>query len=497
MKKISDIKKMERCEKLFWLSKKQPQTFSPYVFYNEDIYELTKKKLGIIDCFVGKSTDNNDTFFSCEKDYKVFMKVYFTYKGLQIRIPLMIRKRKNYEIYFLYASCYPKEHDAQLFADQLWVLEQLGIKVSKIKVIHLNSEYIRKDELDVNELLIVNEYLYNEKNHQGQEIKVLVKEKTRDLNEILEKMDAILAMEHIEKERTNICTRRNKCPYFDTCFATPNSDTSIMNLVSCSTKFKLLDEGKTDISMIDIEDVEGTRHQFAQILAAKTNKLVFDTYAVESFFENVSYPISYLDFEWETYAYPPFKEMKPFDVLTFQYSLHVEEKNGSLTHYEYLGKKDCRVEFIEKLISEVPKEGSVMCFNVEGAEKLRLKQLAAQFPQYKEDLENIWTRMIDLSIPFSTGLIYDNRLAGMYSLKKLVAIFTDYNYADLDISHGVEAVRNYRHMDEKDGETQKEILRELLEYCAMDTYAEYLIYHWILDKITYYKEENKKFRKQV
>ena len=78
-----------------------------------------------------------------------------------------------------------------------------------------------------------------------------------------------------------------------------------------------------------------------------------------------------------------------------------------------------------------------------------------------------------------------------------MAIFTDYNYADLDISHGVEAVRNYRHMDEKDGETQKEILRELLEYCAMDTYAEYLIYHWILDKITYYKEENKKFRKQV
>lgn len=492
MKRISDIKKMERCDKLLWLSKKMPQAFSPYVFYNEDIYELTKKKLNIERCFEGKTGDDNEAFFANEKDYYAFSKVRFTYEGLRIRIPLMIRKRKRYNIYFLYASCFPKESEAQTIADHLWVLKQLGIKVNKVYTIHLNSEYIREDELDVEKLLIVNDHFYNDKNHLGLEIKDALKMKKRDLTNILKEMDAILEKDHIEKERTNICTRRNKCPYFDTCFSTPNEDTSILNLVSCSKKFKLLDEGKSDISMIDIEEVEGTRHQFAQILAAKTKQLVFDPYAVENFFKDVTYPISYLDFEWETYAYPPYKEMKPFDVLTFQYSLHVEESDGTLTHSEYLGRKDCRIAFIEKLLQDVPKEGTIMCFNVEGAEKLRLKQLAKQFPQYEEDLKNIWTRMIDLSIPFSNGLIYDNRMAGMYSLKKLVSIFTDYNYADLDISHGVEAVRNYRHLDEKDESTRKEILKELLEYCAMDTYAEYLIYHWILEKIEYYKELNKK-----
>lgn len=496
MKRISDIKKMERCDKLFWLSKKIPQPFSPYVYFNEDIYELTKQKFSLTDIFEGKTGDENAAFFTAENSYEAFMKVRFSYNGLRIRIPFMLKTGDAYTVYFLYAACYPKESEAQVIADHLWVLDKLGIKVSKVYIIHLDSEYVRGNNLDVDALLKVSETFYNDKNKVGHTIEELVASKYRDLSDVLAKMDAILALENIDKERSNICTRKTKCPYFDTCFPTTNADTSIMNLVSCATKFKLLDEGKHDISMLEMEDVEGTRHQFAQILAAKANKLVFDTYAVENFFKNVQYPISYLDFEWETYAYPPYKEMKPFDVMTFQYSLHVENEDGSLKHYEYLGKQDCRIEFIEHLLKEVPKEGTVMCFNVEGAEKLRLKQLAKQFPQYEEALKQIWERMLDLSIPFSNGLIYDNRMAGMYSLKKLIAIFTDYNYADLDISHGMEAVRNYRHMDVLEETKQKEILKELLEYCAMDTYAEYLIYHWILKQIQISKDENKKFIKQ-
>ena len=40
---------------------------------------------------------------------------------------------------------------------------------------------------------------------------------------------------------------------------------------------------------------------------------------------------------------------------------------------------------------------------MEGAEKLRLIQLAKQFSQYKDELQQIWERMVDLSLPFSSG----------------------------------------------------------------------------------------------
>lgn len=485
MKRVSDIKKMERCDKLLWLSKKQPQPFMPFVYYNENIYKLAKEKLKIDNWLEGQRGDDNNAFFDHENEFDAFCNIRLTYHDLRVKIPIMKKYKDGYRIYFTYASCYPKESDAQMIADQLWVLEQLNIKVEKVNTIHLNCEYVREDTLDVDKLLIINDFFYNDKNHRGEKIRSLLKQKKRNVQPILDKMDEVLIKEDIQKKRTNICTRKNKCAYFDICFAVPNKDTSILNLVSSSNKFSLLEKGITDISEIDIDMIEGTRHQLAQMIAAKTNDLFFDKYAVEYFFKSqISYPISYLDFEWETYAYPPYSGMKPFDVLTFQYSLHIENKDKeALIHKEYLGRHDCRIEFIERLINDIPKEGSVMCFNVEGAEKLRLKQLAKQFPQYEEALKNIWERMIDLAIPFSNGLIYDNRMAGMYSLKKLVSIFTDYNYSDLDISHGMEAVRNYRLLDEENVEEQQETLRELLAYCAMDTYAMVLIYHWILDKI--------------
>lgn len=489
MKRIADIKKVERCEKLLWLSKRKPIPFTPFIYYQEDIYKLAKMKLNINECFDGNVGDDNDVFFQNEEKYQAFIKMRFTYKGLRIRIPLMVKVQNRYKIYFLYAACFPKESEAQSFADQIWVLKNLGIKIDKVYTIHLNSEYVRQQDLDVDSLLLVNEILYNDKNHEGSKIKYLMKHRYRDLLPVLHKIDDVLAQENIFKERTNICTRKNKCPYFDVCFPTPSHGTSILNLVSCAYKFKFLDAGINDIAQINIAEIEGTRHQFAQVMAAKNKSLFFDTYAVEHFFASqIKYPISYLDFEWETYAFPPFEGMKPFDVLTFQYSLHIETVQGTLTHKEYLGKGDCRKEFIVRLLNDIPKEGSVMCFNVDGAEKLRLRQLAHQFPEYESELQNVWERMIDLSIPFSNGLIYDNRMAGMYSLKKLVSIFTNYNYEDLDISHGIEAVRNYRMMEYEDNEEQEKTRKELLEYCAMDTYAEYLIYHWIMNMI---KEKKK------
>lgn len=483
MKRISDIKKWERCDKMLWMSKRYSQPFMPYVYYNEDIYALAKEKLGIQEWLCGQKGDENDAFFEQEEHYEAFSKIRLTYADLRVQIPIMKKYQDGYRVYFVYSSCCPKESEAQVMADTLWVMKSLQIKVLKVNTIHLNANYVRKEQLDVNELLIVNDFLYNDKNHRGESIEKLIKNKQRDLLPILAAMEETLQKETIEKKRTNICTRRNKCPYFEYCFPYPSKDTSILNLVSCAHKFQLLDEGYKDMEELSLDQIEGTRHQFSQLMAAKTKELVFDAYAVQNFFADITYPISYLDFEWETYAFPPYQGMKPYDVLTFQYSLHMETAKGELTHKEYLGKQDCRVAFIERLLQDLPKEGSIMCFNVEGAEKLRLKDLARQFPQYEQQLRSVWERMIDLSIPFSCGLIYDYRMAGMYSLKKLVSIFTDYNYADLDISHGLEAVRNYRMMEAEDDEHQKQTLKELLEYCAMDTYAEYLIYHWILEQI--------------
>ncbi|MDF9823703.1 hypothetical protein M2475_000050 [Breznakia sp. PF5-3] len=479
MKHVSDIKKYERCEKLLWCSKRHPQPFQAYIVYNENIIDLSLKRLHIESFFMGQANDENSAFFTHKEQYTNFINMRFEYQDLRVKIPIMIKVDDGYHVYYPYATCFPKEGEAQTMADNEWVLNNLGIQVTKRFCIHLNCNYIRHEDLNLEELLLVQDFLFNDRNRPASKIDELVKAKGRDLTPILSKMDEVLKKDEIIKPRTNICTRRNKCMYFDYCFE-EKKDTSIFHLVSSAKKFELYEQGIKTIDELDFDCIEGTRHQFAQYMAAKKNALFFDGLAVEGFFKQVTYPISYLDFEWETFAFPPYENMHPYDVLTFQYSLHIEHQDGGLKHKEFLGKNDCRIDFIEKLIEDIPKQGSIICYNVEGAEKLRLKQLAKQFPQYEKPLKAIWERMVDLATPFSSGLIYDNQMAGMYSLKKLVSIFTDYSYDDLEISHGMDAVRKYVNLQ---NDADPEIIDSLLKYCAMDTYAMYLIYHWILEQL--------------
>ncbi|MGN1277032.1 MAG: DUF2779 domain-containing protein, partial [Floccifex sp.] len=209
-----------------------------------------------------------------------------------------------------------------------------------------------------------------------------------------------------------------------------------------------------------------------------------DVAALVPWISQIQYPVSYLDFEWDTFAIPPYSDMKPFDVLCFQYSLHVEQKNGDLNHFDFFGSGDCRIQFIESLLASIPKEGTILVYNMEGAEKLRLIQLANQFPQYKTELESIWSRMLDLAKPFELGAFYDNKMRGHYSLKNLLPIFTeDVSYHELDIQNGMNAVFAYRTFDRATPTQKEEISKQIREYCAMDTYSEFIIYHGLLKEL--------------
>ena len=119
---------------------------------------------------------------------------------------------------------------------------------------------------------------------------------------------------------------------------------------------------------------------------------------------------------------------------------------------------------------------------MEGAEKLRLMQLAEQFPQYESQLRQIWERMIDLSIPFNTGNVYDIRMKGLYSLKTLVPLFSNYSYDDLKVTNGIDAIFKWREYCQAEGELKTQIYQELTDYCALDTYGEYIVLHALIDE---------------
>lgn len=236
---------------------------------------------------------------------------------------------------------------------------------------------------------------------------------------------------------------------------------------------------------VDLNLLEGNRVQYAQIMASKNNGLYVSKYALKNYLDGLKQrPITFLDFEWDTYLIPQYSKMKPLKVLPFEYVIYVLDENDELKHYTFLGKGDCRREFALGLMKYIPKNGPILAYNAYGAECYRIRELAEYFPEYSKELNEINSRFKDLATPFLEGLIYDTRMKGNYSLKSIVDAISDYSYKNLEINNGMNAVYNWRDIDKDSEDVDKEkIISELIEYCSLDAYGLYLVYKWLNEQI--------------
>ena len=491
----SDCKKYKRCAKNFWLAKKEPTPpFTAYVRMDEDLSSLACQKLNISDCYKGQRGDDPQLAMQALNESEWLVNARFEYELLRVKIPFMHKTEEGWDIYFLFGGHYPKEDEAFNYMLHLWVLKGLGIPVHQLFVIHLNPAYVRGKELDPEELLILSEKFYNDSGRPSRRLETAIERQNMDVSEMLKNMEELLNGEEQESVKTNRCTRRNKCVYYQRCFPEEKEmdPDCMLTLVSSQYKNQMYNEGLTTLQQVDYERLEGTRQQFAQIRAAQNGGRYIDYFGLETWFDGtLQYPYCFLDFEWETYAIPPYEGMKCYQVLPFQYSLHILEEDGTLTHKEYIGVHDCRREFSQQLLKDLPEKGSVIAYNAEGAEKIRLMELARQFPDLNDELLAVNERMVDLSFPFQIGLYYDTRMRGFYSLKTLLPIFDEtLTYQDLDIHQGMDAVFQWRHLDQENDNPEKEQIRQhLLEYCGMDTYSMIIVMRGLINELKAWKRQ--------
>jgi hypothetical protein len=210
--------------------------------------------------------------------------------------------------------------------------------------------------------------------------------------------------------------------------------------------------------------------------------------------ETLKYPIYHLDFETFPCPLPRFVMEKPYSQSLFQYSIHVEHHQGicdkEKDNYSYIATKhtDLRKDLIENMLSVIKDDGgSIMVYNM-SFEQTRLKEMALVFPEYRDRLNNIIDRLFDLmhllkgnqkmyqNLGFTeeeskTINYYHDDLNGSFSIKKVLPIFSDLNYKDLNIGNGTDALVAYANFPYMDELTFEKTYNELLEYCKQDTWA--------------------------
>lgn len=115
-----------------------------------------------------------------------------------------------------------------------------------------------------------------------------------DLSSLLDKMEKCSEETLGVPKRTNKCTGRNKCRYYAECFDEEQyEDNSIVYLNGAKNRYDMQKAGIKYLKEANIDLIEGTKIQYAQIVADKNGGLFVDELALKSWLDTVSYPITF------------------------------------------------------------------------------------------------------------------------------------------------------------------------------------------------------------
>ena len=172
-------------------------------------------------------------------------------------------------------------------------------------------------------------------------------------------------------------------------------------------------------------------------------------------------------------AIPRFEGLSAYQQFPFQYSCHILQSDGSLTHHEYLHTDitDPRLPLVESLLDHISDVGSVVVYHA-SFERDRLQDLAQFFPEHSEALQSIISRLWDQELIFTRHYKHPE-FYGSTSLKYVLPVLVPcLSYEDLDIQEGNDAQAVWDEMiNTPTGEARDNMINDLRAYCEMDTLA--------------------------
>ncbi len=337
---------------------------------------------------------------------------------------------KEVDLYEIKASTSVKtEHEFDL-AFQTAVLEGSGLKVRNIYVIHVNNKYVRQGEIKANEITHTED----------------VTEKVRAKGELTAKYMP-MALE-VAKRLT---------------MPDPNPE-----LAKLGSRYDWL---KIYANIVPQEPVDYPTDLQPAIQHDE----------IKQFLDELKYPLYFLDYETMSGLIPHFDGHRPYQQIPFQYSLYIlKSPDTKLIQKEYLHRdnSDPARPLAQQLIKDIGDTGSVIVW-YEGFEKARNTELGELLPEYKEAMEAINDRIVDLMIPFKQKWYDDPRFEGSASIKQVLPVLCpELSYKELGIQEGGSAQRLWMEaiLDGKRAEQKDQILNDLIEYCKLDTLAMVEIY---------------------
>jgi len=468
-----------QCPKALWLKKHKFYVLTHPDASAETIFE-TGNIVGALACELfpaGKKVEfsrDPDEMLSTTRQYMEdgvpnIYEATFVCDGILVMVDILRVDADGVSIYEVKSSTSVKDiyiHDVSI---QHYVLASLGLHVKSANIVHINSSYIRADELDLDKLFTV------------VDVSQEVVEFQANIPHVLEEFENYLSDKTNEPDIDigKQCKNPYECDALDYCWRVQRGipKYSVFNIFNLGSKkqIELYEQGIVDIK--DVPDsFDMTVKQAQAVSNYKSGVTHIDKVAIEEFLSTLTYPVYHLDFETFQQAVPEFKGISPFMQIPFQYSLHIEHEDGRLDHCEFLASDgiDPREHLARKLCQDIPCDVTVLAYNM-GFEKGVIRKIASTYTELSPHLLNIHDNIKDLMTPFQQKHYVTPSMRGSYSIKYVLPALVPQMqdaYKELDgVQNGSQAMSAFANMSKLDVDAKEKMRKALLEYCKLDTLA--------------------------
>lgn len=390
---------------------------------------------------------------------KTIYEAAFSFEDVFVMADILHKGARGWELYEVKSSTSVKDYHLPDTAVQYYVITGIGLKVVKAHVVHLNNEYVREGELDVNELFTIADIT-----DEVRDIQAFVKTELAKQRKMLGKgLPAIEIGPH--------CDNPYPCDFGDHCWKGVPKDSVFEVRERGIDPYALYHQGIVKQKDIPL-DILNPKQRF-QVESTLKKRNWIDADKVDEFLQRLWYPLCYIDFETFRPAVPRFDSSWTYQQIPFQYSAYVQEKaGGKLTHHEFLAEScdDPRKAILDSIVKMVPKGACLVAYNA-SFEIRCLRELAEFYPKHQARVNKMVDSFVDLMDLFKQRDVYFWQVKGSYSLKAVLpALVPGMDYDGLEIAEGGQAEQAYFALCATDDAKERARIRKaLLAYCKQDT----------------------------
>ena len=472
------------CLKRLWYEEKHPEKASPISLYQQKLFDQRKaiKTLAYSQFPEGVHIDaeNPDvavrhTKSAMRRGESCLFNAAFHSNGAFVRCDILQKDKKGWRIIEIRASKRIKKEYLLKLALQKYILDTSDIPISATQLMLLNEACVYPD--------LSNLFVFEDVTDKVNLLKQGVPDYLRTFKTILDR-----EVEPNVLIGKNLCNRPYRCPFKTSCWAfAPKNSVFTIPKIKDPEATLLAENGIFHLSDLPA-DFSLTPSQSTYVNSVLENKPTTDSAAIRRELAKLQYPIHFLDFEADRPAIPRFGGFKVYEEFPFQYSCHVLQSDGVVTHHEYLhtDTTDPRPRLLKSLLAHISDRGSIVVYNL-SFERRILRGLAESFPEYASALQSIIERLWDQLTTLRKHYEHPD-FCGSKSLKSVLPVLVpSLSYKTLDIQEGGDAPAVWNLMLSANNETERqEWDQRLRAYCKLDTLAMVEIHKVLQEKSTYH-----------